>query len=85
MTVSNAFSRAFYIVSHNKLLYKINKYGYSNSVYKWLESFLINRRQCVKVNNVMPSWKSVSSGVGQGSVCGPILYDLCVNDMPDSI
>ena len=54
-------------------------------MYKWLESFLINRRQCVKVNNVMPSWKSVSSGVGQGSVCGPILYDLCVNDMPDSI
>ena len=79
------FFKAFDTVSQNKLLYKINKYEFSNSMCKWLESFLINRKQCVKLNNVMSSWKSVSSGIAQGSVCGLILYNLYVNDKPHSI
>ena len=46
--ISLDFSKAFDTVSHNKLLYTINEYGFSNSMYKWLESFLINYKTACK-------------------------------------
>ncbi len=72
-------------MSHNKLLHKHGNYGLRDHMHKWFETFLLGRQQCVKVGDGVSSWINVTSGIPQGSVCGPILFNLYVNDMPDCI
>ncbi len=83
--ISLDYSKAFDTVSHNKLLYKFQQYEFSEKMCTWMKSFLQNRKQCVKVGDVLSTWSDVVSGVPQGSVCGPNLYNLYVNDMPSVI
>ncbi|MFZ2538547.1 MAG: reverse transcriptase family protein, partial [Oscillospiraceae bacterium] len=77
------FQKAFDSLSHPKLVQKLSAYGISGNLLAWISAFLLNRTQCVKVGSVISSSCSVSSGVPQGSVLGPLLFILYINDITD--
>ena len=77
--------KAFDSVPHNRLLLKIESYGISGKFLGWIKSFLSNREQCVVLNGCKSGWQKVLSGVPQGSILGPLLFTIYVNDFPQSI
>ena len=79
------FMKAFDTVPHHCLICKLEAYGVQGKLLAWIRAFLLGRRQWVVVGGQHSEWSHVSSGIPQGSVLGPTLFLVYVNDLPSSV
>ena len=79
------YSEAFDTVNHTKLIEKMQKLGFSSKFIKWCYNYLTNRRQFVQIDDKKSEIGYVRFGVPQGSVLGPLFFNIYVNDLADHI
>ena len=74
-------SKAFDCLNHELLIAKLDAYGFDISATRLINDFLTNRKQRVKINDIFSSWKDLLDGVPQGSILGPLLFNIHLCDL----
>ena len=74
-------SKAFDCLNNELLIAKLEAYGFSHTSLAYIYSYLSGRKQRTKVNNALSSWSNIEDGVLQGSILGPLLFNIYINDI----
>ena len=79
------FCKAFDTIPHHRLLLKLQSYGITNKTHTWITSWLTQRVQRVVIDGAASSWLPVKSGVPQGTVLGPLMFLIYINDIGNKL